>query len=252
VSSERSALPASTSAELVAGGARLAVVPVGATEQHGPHLPLATDTLLATAVAEGVVARVPRTVVGPVLALGCSSHHMAFAGTVSLRIRTFVETVLDVSRSLTEAGLGVVLLNGHGGNRAPLDVALTELAGEGIRAYCFTYWQMLEDVVVDVLGDDASDACGHAGALETSLMLHLHPEQVRESLIPSGSTPPTWPDPHMFSTDAVRVMRPFDEIQDDGVIGRPSLATPELGRRLFDAAVERGARAVERILEASA
>jgi creatinine amidohydrolase len=252
VSGERSALPALTSAELVTGDARLAVVPVGATEQHGPHLPLATDTLLATAVAEGVVARVPRTVLGPVLALGCSSHHMAFAGTVSLRVRTFVETVLDVSRSLAAASLGVVLLNGHGGNRAPLDVALTELAGEGIRAYCFTYWQMLEDVVVDALGDEASDACGHAGALETSLMWHLHPAQVRESLIPSGSTPPTWPDPHMFSTDAIRVMRPFDEIQDDGVIGRPSLASPQLGRRLFDAAVERGARAVERVLEATA
>jgi creatinine amidohydrolase len=252
VSRAPSFLPALTTGEVAAGEARLAVVPVGATEQHGPHLPLETDTLLATAVAEGIVARVPGTLVGPVLALGCSSHHRAFAGTISLHTRTFVATALDVSRSLTAANLTVVLLNGHGGNRAPLEVALTELAREGIRAYALTYWQLLEDVVADALGDAGRDACGHACALETSLMQHLHPERVRESLIPPGGTPPTWPDPHMFAADPVSVVRPFDELRPDGVVGRPSLATPELGRRLFEAAVERGARAVERIAEVSA
>jgi creatinine amidohydrolase/Fe(II)-dependent formamide hydrolase-like protein len=85
MSRPESSLPALTSDEVVAGDARVAVVPVGAIEQHGPHLPLDTDTLLATAVAEGIVARVPGTLTGPVLALGCSSHHRAFAGTISLR-----------------------------------------------------------------------------------------------------------------------------------------------------------------------
>jgi creatinine amidohydrolase len=251
MSRPESSLPALTSDEVVAGDARVAVVPVGAVEQHGPHLPLDTDTLLATAVAEGIVARVPGTFTGPVLTLGCSSHHRAFAGTISLRTETFVPMVVDVSRSLAAAGLTVVLLNGHGGNQAPLEIALTELAGEGIRAYALTYWRLLEDVVADALGEAASAACGHACALETSLMQHLHPESVREELIPSGGTPPTWPDPHMFSRDPVRVMRPFDELRPDGVIGRPSLATPQLGQRLFEAAVERGARAVERIAEVS-
>jgi creatinine amidohydrolase len=252
VSRGASSLAALTSAELEAGTDRLVVVPVGAIEQHGPHLPLDTDTLLATSVAEGIVARTPGTLLGPTLELGCSSHHSAFPGTVSLRTETFVGIVVDVCRSLTRAGLTIVLLNAHGGNQAQLDVALTELAGEGVRAYAFTYWKLLEDVVVDELGDAAGDACGHACALETSLMQHLHPEHVRESAIPAGGTPPTWPDPHMFSRDAVRVVRPFDEIRPDGVIGRPSLATPELGRRLFEAAVDRGTLIVERVMQGGA
>jgi creatinine amidohydrolase len=252
VSRGASSLAALTSAELEAGTDRLVVVPVGAIEQHGPHLPLDTDTLLATSVAEGIVARTPGTLLGPTLELGCSSHHSAFPGTLSLRTETFVGIVVDVCRSLTRAGLTIVLLNAHGGNQAQLDVALTELAGEGVRAYAFTYWKLLEDVVVDELGDAAGDACGHACALETSLMQHLHPEHVRESAIPAGGTPPTWPDPHMFSRDAVRVVRPFDEIRPDGVIGRPSLATPELGRRLFEAAVDRGTLIVERVMQGGA
>lgn len=244
--------PSQTSREIAAAGARLAVVPVGATEQHGPHLPLNTDTLLATDVAEAIVARTPGTLVGPVVDLGCSAHHLGFPGTVSLSVDTFVATVVDLCRSLAAAGLTVVLLNGHGGNRAPLGVGLIELTSEGIRAYSFTYWDLLGDVVAEELGPAAREACGHACALETSLMQHLRPDSVRESLIPKGGTPPTWPDPHMFSSEVVQVVRPFEELSPNGVIGRPSLATPELGRRLFDAAVERGAQAVERVMQVSA
>jgi creatinine amidohydrolase len=252
VSRDPSQLAALTSAELEARSERLVVVPVGAIEQHGPHLPLDTDTLLASAVAEAIVARTPGTLLGPTLELGCSSHHSSFAGTLSLRTETFVGIVVDVCRSLARAGLTVVLVNAHGGNRAQLDVALTELSLEGIRAYAFTYWQLLEDVVVGELGEDGRNACGHACALETSLMQHVHTERVRTSEIPPGGTPPTWPDPHMFSRDALRVVRPFDEISPDGVIGRPSLATAELGGQLFDAVVERGGLIVERVMGRSA
>ena len=152
MSGDASPLAALTSAELESGPERVVVVPVGATEQHGPHLPLETDTLLATAVAEAIVTRTPGTLLAPALELGCSSHHSAFAGTISLSTQTFVGIVVDVCRSLARAGLTAVLLNAHGGNRAQLDVALTELAGDGVRAYAFTYWQLLEDVVVDELG----------------------------------------------------------------------------------------------------
>jgi len=252
MSASASSFPSHTSGEVAAAEARVAVVPVGATEQHGPHLPLNTDTLLATDVAEAIVARTPGTLVGPVVSLGCSSHHLGFPGTVSLRVPTFVATVVDLCRSLSAAGFTAVLLNAHGGNRAPLGVALIELTDERIRAYSFTYWDLLGDVVAEELGPAGSNACGHACALETSLMQHLHPDSVREPLIPADATPATWPNPHMFSSDVVQVVRPFEELKADGVIGRPSLATAELGRRLFDAAVERGSREVERVMEVSA
>lgn len=226
------------------------VVPVGATEQHGPHLPLGTDTLLAEAVAEAVVERVPGTVSGPVLGIGCSDHHTAFAGTLTLPVPAFVASVTAVVRSLAASGLRVLLLNGHGGNRAPLAVALAELAATGVRAYALTYWDLLADTALAEFG--SLDTCGHACALETSLMLHLHPALVRTELVPEGGTPPAWPDPHMFSADAVQVVRPFEEINPTGVIGRPSLASAESGARLFDDAVARCAAEVHRILQEGA
>jgi creatinine amidohydrolase len=235
-----------TSPEIGAAADRLAIVPVGATEQHGPHLPLGTDTLLASAVAEAIVAGTPGVMLGPALALGSSEHHMAVPGTVSLPAPVFVATISAVCRSLNTAGLRVVLLNGHGGNRAPLAVALTELAAERIRVHAFTYWELLADVATAEFGDPA--ACGHACALETSLMLHLHPELVRQPLIPRGASPAAWPDPQMFSNDVVQVVRPFDELSPNGVIGRPSLATAEIGQRLFEEAVARGVREIERIV----
>ena len=239
---------ARTSPEIAAADRPLVIVPVGATEQHGPHLPVGTDTMLAVAVAEGVAARRAGALVGPTLSVGCSSHHQAFAGTVSLDAPTFVAMVVDVCRSLSRSAGAILLLNGHGGNRSPLGVAAGQLADERIRVFTLTYWELLEDVVDDALGADAATACGHACALETSLMQHLDPAAVRDALIPPGATPPTWPDPHMFSKDPVRVVRPFEELSPDGVIGRPSLATPELGRRLYDAAVQRTTAEVRRLL----
>ncbi|HEY8584876.1 MAG TPA: creatininase family protein [Capillimicrobium sp.] len=237
-----------TSPEIAAADRPLVIVPVGAVEQHGPHLPLDTDTILASAVAEGAAARVDGALLGPTLGVGCSSHHLAFPGTVSLDAPTFVALVVDVCRSLHRSAGAILLLNGHGGNRPPLGVAAGQLADEGIRVLTLTYWELLEDVVDDALGDDAPTACGHACALETSLMQFLEPGSVREGLIPPGATPPTRPDPHMFSKDPVRVVRPFEEISPDGVIGRPSLASAELGQRLYEAAVERTAAETRRLL----
>ena len=199
-----------------------------------------TDTLLATAVAEGVVARTPGTLVGPVLALGCSAHHLAFPGTVSLRISTFVATVVDVCRSLAAAGPD--RRAGERPRRQPRAARRRVDRVERRGNPCLqpsptgtssrTSWPRRS-------APPPREACGHACALETSLMQHLASGQpCARTLIPPDATPPTWPDPHMFSTDAVQVVRPFEELSADGVIGRPSLATPELGRRLF----ERGRR----------
>lgn len=216
----------------------VALLPTGAVEQHGPHLPVGVDAWLAEAVCTGAAGSVDDVVVAETLPYGCSWHHTALPGTITLRTSTFINVVVDVCRSLADNGYLPLIVNGHGGNRAVLDVALTELAESGVRAWGVSYFALLTDQV-DVEFPPGETAAGHACAMETSLVWHLWPDAVREAHIPSGDTPPTWPDPHLFSTDPVRVIRPFNEINPNGVIGRPSAASREAGERLYRTAVQR-------------
>jgi creatinine amidohydrolase len=225
-----------------ADGRTAAIVPTGAVEQHGPHLPLNTDAMIAEAVSREVAARTGGTTTDP-LAYGCSWHHTGFRGTVSLRTGTFVAVVSDVCRSLSGQGFIPVLLNGHHGNKAPLRVALTELAEAGVRAYALSYFDRLADVF-----PDSRSSVGHACAMETSFVMHLRPDLVVRDAIPEGGTPPTWPEPHMFGGEEVSVVKPFEVINPTGVIGRPSEASADKGELLFRAAVDRCSETVARVL----
>jgi len=164
-----------------AAPAGVLVLPTGAVEQHGPHLPLGVDAWIAHAVALGAAARSGRAAVAEPLPYGCSSHHLAFAGTASLSPATFIAVVRDVCASLARDGASVLVINGHGGNRAALDVALVELGAVGVRASAVSYF----DLIRDDLPELADDEVGHACALETSLMLHLWPASVRRDAIPA-------------------------------------------------------------------
>lgn len=232
-----------------ADGGAVVLVPTGAVEQHGPHLPLGTDAWIAEAVCLGVAETESEVLVAEPLSYGCSWHHTRMPGTVTLRTRTYIDLVVDVCRSYAVNGYRPVIVNGHGGNRAPLQVALTDLAEAGERAWAISYFELLLDLAA-TLFPDPETATGHACALETSLIWHLWPEAVRTDAIPAGGTPPTWPEPHLLSQDRVAVVRPFDEINPTGVIGRPSDASPEAGARLYEAAVERVAEVVQKIRKA--
>jgi creatinine amidohydrolase len=222
------------------------LIPAGAVEQHGPHLPLGTDAWVAEAVCLGVASADPDVVVGEPLPYGCSWHHTRLPGTITLRTRTFIDLVVDVCRSYAANGYVPLIVNGHGGNRAPLEVALADLAEGGVRGWAVSYFELLaEEVAAEFPAHES--AAGHACALETSIVWHLWPQAVREAAIPPGDTPPTWPDPHLFGGAAVRVVRPFDEINPTGVIGRPSVASRRAGARLYESAVRRVADVVARI-----
>jgi creatinine amidohydrolase len=238
-------------ARAVAGAApSLVVLPVGATEQHGPHLPVGVDAWLAEAVALAAAARDGVTLVADPLPYGSSAHHTAFPGTLTLRPRVFVDVVTDVCRSLTRDGHVPVIVNGHGGNRGPLALGLAELLADGITAWAVSYFELVADVAAELF-PDAARATGHACALETSLILHLWPDAVDTAAIPPGGTPPTWPDPHLYTTDPVVVARPFERLNSTGVIGIPSSASAAAGKRLFDAAAERLANTYLAIREAT-
>jgi creatinine amidohydrolase len=234
-----------TSAD-VAGAAGVTLLPVGATEQHGPHLPLGTDWWLAEAVAAGAARLAPGTDVAAALPYGVSPHHLGFPGTVTLRPRTFIDLLTDVCRSLADQGRLPLVVNGHGGNRGAIEVAIAELGASGRTAWALSYFELLDDVVAEEFPDGHRHV-GHACALETSLVTHLWPETVATDQIPAGTTPPAWPDPHLYGTDHVTTWRPFEAVNPTGVVGTPSLANAAAGRRLYETATRRVADAAARI-----
>lgn len=243
------ALLTSPEAARLAGGSEhrpLVLLPVGAVEQHGPHLPLGVDCWLAERVAVAMAEGDPQTRVAEPLAYGSSEHHRSFPGTLSLSPQTLIAVLVDLCTCLAADGFLPVIVNGHGGNRAPLQVAITMLGRSDIVAAGFSYFDLVVDEARRIL-PDAAEGTGHACALETSLMMHLFAATVRRDLIPPGGTPPGWPDPHLYSGAPVTVWRRFEAINPSGVIGKPSEASAEAGAQLFDAAVAAGRRTLQDI-----
>ncbi|TMC69198.1 MAG: creatininase family protein [Chloroflexi bacterium] len=232
-------------AELTSGDLSLAfqrdvavLLPTGSVEQHGPHLPVGTDGLIAERLALAAAGRLAdECVVLPTLWYGFSPHHMSFPGTVTVAAGTYLRLVAEIAESLYAHGVRrLVILNGHGGNSAPLKMIAAELArAHGKSPSVVTYWDLIAAEAGDFF-EEPELVCGHACALETSLALHLFPEAVRRELIPerSGET-----GPHMFGRAGPAEGLDFRNYSSNGVIGDPSLATADLGRRLFDLIIER-------------
>jgi len=187
----------------------LLVVPLGATEQHGPHLPLGTDTIIASALAASLDA-----VVAPALPYGSSGEHAGFAGTLSIGREALITVLVELVRS--SAFARVVFVSGHGGNAEPLAAAVRRLRDEGHDVWAWS----------PAWGGDA-----HAGRTETSLMLALEPALVGPERAPGNTEPLTALMPRLRS-EGVRGVAP------NGVLGDPSGASEEEGCRLLAAAIE--------------
>jgi len=161
------------------GGTDLAILPVGATEQHGLHLPMGVDTLSAVAVAEGVSARTGFPVL-PAIPVGCSlGHSKHWPGTLSLRPETLARVVYEIAEWVQAAGFNrLVILNGHVTNWAPLRCALENVRADfpEVRIALRSIWEITREIG-DVYFRDG-DTNFHANAAETSLMLHLRPDLV--------------------------------------------------------------------------
>lgn len=220
-------LPADTTEDVRERGAAVALLPVGSLEQHGPHLPLTTDTLVASAVAARIAQVHPVRVLPP-LTISCSHEHAAWAGTVSISATTLVAVVADVAASLRAAGTtALVLVNAHGGNHVLRNVVQEASVGPLPMAL----FPVSEDWTAArrAAGCETSNTADmHAGELETSILLHTAPDQVR---------------PSYRAADHVADERPYllttglAAYSAGGVVGRPSLATAEKGRGLLDALV---------------
>jgi creatinine amidohydrolase len=229
------------------------LVPTGSIEQHGPHLPLDTDSFLCTGVAREAAARATEAgpvLVTPTVCFGASEHHMAFAGTVALEPDTFVDTVADICDSLAEHGLRrQLVVNGHGGNTALLAAAVQQLGFDApVHAVAVDYWTFARAVVADVR-ESPPGGMGHACEFETSLMLHLRPESVRRERIAREIVRRRYAaeSRDLFEGGDVHAHWKTHELSRSGVMGAPDLATEEKGRRLFEACVDGLAALIEEL-----
>jgi creatinine amidohydrolase len=232
------------------------IAPLGSFEQHGPHLPFTTDTDLATGIAEAVERTLPeRVLLLPCLWIGHSTHHMRFPGTLDIPQMHYIGVIQDLCRSILAMGASrILLLNGHGGNDIPVRAALrevkTELQGRGnVHVLYAAYWMLAANSIRQIRESELG-GLGHACEMETSLMLHLHPERVRMDLArrdgPKHTSPYRKAD--MQYAKPVYSVNEFHEISESGVVGHPDLASAEKGKRFFDAIVRDVSAFVEDLL----
>lgn len=223
----------------------LVVIPIAAVEQHGPHMPTGTDTVLCGAVAGAVEARLAeRVLLTPTLWLGASSHHLRLGATLDTGLDHYVATLCDIARSLLNDGYKRLLfLNGHGGNIDPMRVAVRMLQPSYPKALLSagSYWCVADELICDTLTGDHKDV-GHACEFETSMMLHVRPELVdKERRANAGELVPD-------QLDGVFLSRDMRQRTREGFTGRPDLATADKGKQLFDGIVDRLVACVERLL----
>lgn len=225
-------------ADRVRGDGEVGLVPVGATEQHGPHLPVGTDTIIANALCDAVSARTDAPVL-PEIPVACSyGHGTVLPGTLSLTPELLAAVCRQYAEWAATSGLQRLLfVNSHFGNSAALSIATDHLRlfRPDLRVGVVDWWSVDDEVARETVleGDDV-----HAHRAETSLMLAIAPDLVRLDRLATAD------DPDRTGELVFRYTAPA--LSTNGVTGRPSEATVELGRRLFDRAVVAIADRVER------
>ncbi|HQY31487.1 MAG TPA: creatininase family protein [Thermomicrobiales bacterium] len=217
------------------------IQPIGAIEQHGPHLTVDTDACGVTAIAEQVAANLGPTqaLVLPTIAWGLSPYWLPFAGTISLRPETILAVMADIGRSVAAHGFRqMLILNGHGGNAGIIAVVATQMADLGIRAVALPYWAVAGEDLGKLAPADLGHI-GHAGQTETSIQLHLQSEVVGTGYRDVS----TWADlgpllgglsmPGAYAPPLPALESP------NGVYGNPTKASAEIGEAIIDLVVER-------------
>ena len=213
-----------TSTEESERAASVAVLPVGSFEQHGAHLPLLTDTIVACAIAKAVAERYGLFLLPPVT-ISCSHEHAAWRGTVSISATTLAAVVVDIAASLHDSGIDqLAMINGHGGNYALANV-VQEANVAGQRMTLFPARADWDDARLAAGLHSTAHQDMHAGELEVSLLLHVAPEVVRDGFQHAD---------HIADDRRHLLTRGMNGYTTSGVIGLPSHATAAKGKAVLD------------------
>ena len=219
------------------------ILPISATEQHGPHLPMATDRMIGEHFcAELNQVMDNEVLILPSFGIGCSEHHTLFPGSLSMSHATFTNQMQDVFHWVSHYGFkNLVLFNSHGGNQG---VGKSFLEQFGFRhpecqLVLITWWQIAATELQNIV-EGGPTATGHAGEMETSLMLLIAPHLVHSELMPAYSNLPTydWAKGSLLSAPKASLYRNFKQISPNGTMGKPRLATKEKGEAITKVVVE--------------
>jgi creatinine amidohydrolase len=228
---------------------KVCILPCGAVEQHGPHLPLDVDLICPTQIALGAGRAVPsKVLVLPTVAYGYTGHVMDFPGTINNDFEHFMHHVLDITKSLAYHGFKkIILLNGHGSNMPNLDLVARRTNLETDAECVLAAWWNLLTVDKEFLPrwrqSKFPGGCAHACELETSLYMYLDGDNVRKDRIENGeisfnteNNPFNWVD--LFAAGPATLISWTSSYSDSGVLGEPKLATAEKGREAYEEAVK--------------
>jgi len=216
------------------------IVPTGSIEQHGPHCPMDVDIITSFSMAIETAMKVDDfpVIVAPPIWFGFAHYNMGFAGTISLSMNTYRNLLLDVCRSIHANHFErIIVLNGHGGNRAPNVSIKHELTQEDIFILSLGWEELVQDEMRALATSDGDDQ-GHGGEWETSLQLYLRPQLIvsERMVVDRGLTNPFSPEVQKFVSGwGAFGERRRDTEKGTGIMGDPTVATAEKGKAIFEA-----------------
>lgn len=214
------------------------VMNIGAIEQHGPNLPVETDSLIGRTFLEALDERASeRVLILPHIAVCCSSHHMDFVGSLAVSHETLAHYIRDILNSVISHGFkNIVLFNSHGGNLAIGQVILEQLGAEhpDCNIFFFTWWHIVSKEL-RALQESPFGGVGHACEFETSIIANIAPHYVEGKPVPEMNIAPTfeWAESDMLNSPCGAYYRSMTELScGDGVVGAPAFASKEKGHQI--------------------
>lgn len=215
------------------------VLPIGAIEQHGPHLNVETDTLISEFFCEELDKNIPKDVlILPSISICCSEHHMDFPGTLSVSHEILIAYIKDILKSILKNGFkNIIIFNAHGGNQALGSVIVESFGIQNPQCNIaiMTWWKIASKELFDIT-ETGLFGVGHACEFETSLLQYIKGDNVREEKIENGIVNKTfpWAQGDLLRSSQVLLHRSMKEYTKNGVYGDPRKASKEKGRRIVE------------------